>query len=424
MKYYLRNYFLLVLLLFFIPISCGGNEELVVNNSHLNYLYEEIVVDGNEMAIIHIYSDFPDYTFVGDDDEGIACVDDVARAAVYYLYNWQLTKSEENIKKNKRLNEFILYLQADNGFFYNFIWDDYSINKDFKTSVAEPNWWSWRALWSLTESYKYYKQNDPVFAERIWESVENLITALKEIIPSHYEYEEMNGLKIPTWLPQKYASDQAAVLLLGLLEYYEQTNDTTIYNYMEKLCDGIIAMQLKDTEFVYNGAFLSWQNLWHSWGNLQSYALLKCYPLLKDESILNSALYELDNLYEVLINNNHLNYFTVEKDNGKLVLIESEKFSQIAYNIRPMVYAFTEAHKITGNEIYAEKAAQAAKWLTGKNPANSVMYNPGNGRIFDGINSENDVNKNSGAESTIEGLLTLLKIKGNEIALKYFSSDD
>lgn len=423
MKYYITKYFL-VLLLFFALISCVENDKLIITNSHLNYLYEEIVVDGKEMAIIHIYSDYPDYTFVGDDDEGIACVDDVARAAVYYLYDWQINSNQVSIDKNKKLLEFVLYLQSDNGYFYNFIWDDYSINKDFKTSVAEPNWWSWRALWALMVSYDYYKQNDPVFAERIWKSVEGLITVLKEIIPTQYEYEEMNGLKIPTWLPQKYASDQAAVLLLGLLEYYDQTEDTKIYNYIGKLCDGIIAMQLKGTEFNYNGAFLSWQNLWHSWGNLQSYALLKCYPLLENELILNSALYELDNFYEFLIVNNYLNHFTVEKSNGKLSEIESEKYSQIAYNIRPMVYALLEAYKITSKDIYAARAAEAAKWLTGRNPANAVMYNKETGRVFDGINSENDVNKNSGAESTIEGLLTLLKLKENEIALKYFLSND
>jgi len=31
-------------------------------------LYEEINVDGKEMAIIHIYSDAPEYKYVGDDD--------------------------------------------------------------------------------------------------------------------------------------------------------------------------------------------------------------------------------------------------------------------------------------------------------------------------------------------------------------------
>ena len=43
-----------------------------VNKSHLDYLYEEINVNGKEMAIVHIYSNAPDYTYIGDDDEGYA----------------------------------------------------------------------------------------------------------------------------------------------------------------------------------------------------------------------------------------------------------------------------------------------------------------------------------------------------------------
>jgi hypothetical protein len=34
------------------------------------------------------------------------------------------------------------------------------------------------------------------------------------------------------------------------------------------------------------------------------------------------------------------------------------------------------------------------------------MYNPANGICFDGISSGNSINKNSGAESTIESLLS------------------
>ncbi|MCB9249425.1 MAG: hypothetical protein H6613_13200 [Ignavibacteriales bacterium] len=63
-------------------------------------------------------------------------------------------------------------MQAENGYFYNFIWSDYTINKDFKTSVAEPNWWAWRALWALTESYPYYLESDKIFSEKIKLSVE------------------------------------------------------------------------------------------------------------------------------------------------------------------------------------------------------------------------------------------------------------
>lgn len=416
----LNKLFVFFLLLFAVKIGCAENNELNVNNAHLNYLYEEITVDGKEMAIIHIYSNAPDYKYISDDDEGIACVDDIARAAVYYLYDWQINNNEESFKRNRKLIEFILYMQADNGYFYNFIWDDYSINKDFKTSVAEPNWWSWRALWGLAESYEVYKLSDPVFAERIWNSIEKIINSIKKDIPAETNYANIAGLTIPSWLPYKHASDQASVLLLGLTKYYKQTNDEAIFNYIEKLCDGIVAMQINDHTCEFDGAFLSWENTWHAWGNLQSYSLLKCYEITQNDELLNSALKELNTFYNYLMNNNYLNYFSVERKGVQIVVSEKEKFSQIAYNIRPMVFALLEAYKITGEEKYAQKAGDVALWLTGNNVAGIKMYDEESGRIYDGINSENVVNKNSGAESTIEGLLCLLKIKENELAKKYF----
>ena len=243
-------------------------------------------------------------------------------------------------------------------------------------------------------------------------------------IPKEYNYENIAGLKTPSWLPRQYASDQASVLLLGLSEYYEQTKDEVIYNYLRKLCDAIVAMQVNDESSEFNGSFLSWENTWHAWGNLQSYALLKCYPLTNDESYLNAAKNELDNFYKYLLNNNFLNSFSVEMKDGQIVTIQNEKFSQIAYNIRPMVFALLEAYKIIGEEKYAEQAANTALWFVGNNPANAIVYDKDSGRIYDGINSVDDVNKNSGAESTIEGLLSLMKIKSTPAALKHFMKDE
>ncbi len=63
-----------------------------LNTSHLDHLYEEIKVNDIDMAVIHIYADYPDYNYVDDEDEGMACVDDAARAAIFYLdlYNSNL----------------------------------------------------------------------------------------------------------------------------------------------------------------------------------------------------------------------------------------------------------------------------------------------------------------------------------------------
>jgi len=45
------------------------------------------------------------------------------------------------------------------------------------------------------------------------------------------------------------------------------------------------------------------------------------------------------------------------------------------------------------------------------------MYFPLSGICYDGINSQNVINKNSGAESTIEALLSLLTLEQNQIAI-------
>jgi hypothetical protein len=55
-----------------------------------------------------------------------------------------------------------------------------------------------------------------------------------------------------------------------------------------------------------------------------------------------------------------------------------------------------------------------------KNIAEAKMYNSQNGIVFDGIESKEKVNMNSGAESTIEALLSLLEINKNEIAVQNY----
>jgi hypothetical protein len=66
-----------------------------------------------------------------------------------------------------------------------------------------------------------------------------------------------------------------------------------------------------------------------------------------------------------------------------------------------------EAYKQTGNKKYKESAFQWVSWLSGKNTASTIMYDPETGRCNDGIKSGTAINQNSGAESTIEALLCL-----------------
>jgi len=120
-----------------------------ISLTHFNHLFAPITVGNRQMAVVNIYSEYPDYAFAIEPAEGFACVDDVARAIVMLSDYVERQPSDEVLNQIRLLVEFVLHMQNDNGYFNNFIWADLSINTQYKTSVAEMNWWSFRALWSL-----------------------------------------------------------------------------------------------------------------------------------------------------------------------------------------------------------------------------------------------------------------------------------
>jgi hypothetical protein len=176
-------------------------------------------------------------------------------------------------------------------------------------------------------------------------------------------------------------------------------------------------MQAGDSINFPHYAFLSWENIWHAYGNSQSQALLQAGKLMDNSEIIQSALNEIRHFYPYLKEHNLIE-FEVSHENEKIILEKSSVYSQIAYNIRPMVFACLEAYRITNDEMYAKQAGEIACWLFGNNIDNVQMYFPESGICYDGITDKNTVNRNSGAESTIEALLILQAVEQNSIARK------
>ena len=75
----------------------------------------------------------------------------------------------------------------------------------------------------------------------------------------------------------------------------------------------------------------------------------------------------------------------------------------------------------TGDPRYAVYAGLVAGWFTGSNPARISMYDPITGRTFDGIDGPSPVkvNRNAGAESTVESLLALQAVIASPEASEY-----
>lgn len=384
-------------------------KSLQVNLDHFNHLYAPIEINGTKMAVVNIYSEYPDYRFAIEPAEGFACVDDVARAIVMLAGYLKTHPDKAILEKMKRLIEFILYMQNDNGYFNNFIWHDLSINTRYKTSVAEMNWWSFRALWSLEVAYDLVR-SDGDLANRITTAIDRLMANLKRDLPSGEQKPEVkNTIIVAGWLPQKFAADQAAVAIMGLLPHYARQKEDRVLDMINLLAKGIMQMQKGDKGVYPYGMFLSWENEWHAWGNSQAYALLLAGQQLNQPQYVESALREVDYFYPYLLKNGLVESLSIRRDEAGYSEVHKRHFPQIAYGIRPMVYAAAEAYQATQDKKYLVLQAKLTSWFTGDNIAGRAMYDQATGRTYDAINSAVKINMNSGAESAIEGLLVLQK---------------
>ena len=386
----------------------------VINTAHLDKLYEEIRMGDDTVGIVHIYAEYPDYHLVGDSDEGIACVDDATRAAMFYFIRYRQTDSMQYYHKGKMLLKFILAMQAENGYYYNFIWPDGSINKKGVTSKAEPHWWSWRSLWAFGVINNYLKHEDAELVHQMREQQSRLMhNILLEPQFRSTVTDTAFGFTIPTWLPKGSGTDQASIMILSMLMAGAQESSSTyrdsIAAFIHHMADGIMMMQVHSPDSLQDGAFLSWENLWHAYGNIQSYALLMAGQELLDSALIQSAMHEIDHFYPAYLKIGGLDHFWVKKESNTIIRYDIKAFNQIAYGRSPMIHAALLAHALSGeaDPKYLDLAAELAMWFFGKNPANAIMYDPATGRGYDGINSPTEINKNSGAESTIESLLAL-----------------
>lgn len=309
---------------------------------------------------------------------------------------------------------FILNMQSENGYFYNFLNTGNTINKGGITSVNEAKWWSWRALQTLTEAYNVIKTKNTPLADKMLLSADNLVARIKsDLVTLPKTTTGIAGLTIPDWLPE--GADQAATLTLGLVAYCSIKPDAVINDYIKKLADGIVLMQFGDKHNFPFSVFISSGNSWHAYGSFQAYALFKAADFLKMPVYKEKALEEANNFYPWLIANGYKNSFDLTKSNGAFASENVKEFEQIAYGFSGYIFAAVEAYKTTKDEKYADIAGRLAAWFFGKNSANTKMFSTETGVCYDALFTGNQVNKNSGAESTIEALLSMQQVSGEAV---------
>lgn len=397
--------------------SPNAGRQTVINLSHLNHLYDQTTLaDGSRTAIIYIYAEYPDYHPVAAKGEGFTCVDDIARAAVVYLRYGQYFNDPKALNQARQLIRTLLKMQADNGCFYNFIRQNGQIERQNRNSQPLPDWWTWRALWAFSEFGLRQAQQAPTLADSLRLACRRIVPHIRELSRRDGQWENYQGFKTPTWLPQKYGADQASIVLKSLVNMFVWSGDSTLRPLMHSLVKGLLAMQVRSPGSPVDGLFRSWKNFWHAYGNSQADALLDYFRISGDSLALKAALREIDRFYPSLLKQGFLHALTLSKKHGRVHIGQKIRFEQIAYDFRPMIWACLNAYHITRLEKYALLAGKIATWFGGENAAHRAMYDPQTGRCYDGISGPDKVNLNSGAESTIEALLSLMEVERNPIA--------
>lgn len=386
-----------------------------VNLGHLDHLSQPFEVEGEVHRGVWIYAEpglaeGDPYQFREAPGEGVTDVDDVARAAIVYLWAAEDGLADHALQYAREQIDFVLALQADDGEFYNFVFEDGRINRLGITSRKGAGFWAARSLWVIAEGMRLFQEEDPAYYAVLKGAFLRGVEPFARNMEQRYgEYYEVHGFRSPAWLPGDGA-DVAANLLLGLATFLELEHDDAVLELAQRTARGIAEFQYGPPhEFPYlaHPSFARDPLQWHAWGSRQTQALARAARVLGDEEWLESALAEAGHFFVQLL-----------ASQGPVELMQpAVKFApQIAYGMEAVASGFFELARASGNEVFAELGGLMTSWLFGNNELHEPMYDPATGRTYDGL-EQGVINRNSGAESTITALLALVQAHRSEAAV-------
>jgi hypothetical protein len=330
---------------------------------HILRLSGSFTHDHATIAYPHVYAapaypgarDWLEFLYAADTGiEGIACVDDAARAAILacQIYEEQRVPAARKLAKNWL--DFVLYMQEPDGRFVNFILDGSGQkNRDGLTSYVGGRWWTARAMWALATGWRVLGD------ERYFDALQRGQLA------------GTADLKV------------TALQALALMELHASAPSTSLRRRIVKRCDRIVA-----------GApayFLDHQKtrILRPWGYHQLQAVARAGRLFSRVDYLAACERTVKHAVTPLIAHDFA------------AVTPWEHAPRCAYDISTMVLGVEELYKATRASRHRDLALACAEWLYGQNPAQTAIYDPRTGCCADGIDGGRP-SSNCGAESAIE----------------------
>lgn len=398
-----------------IPAGCGGRADvaaaprgpapLAINLDHLRHLGISVVVGGQPVRVVSLYAEAPDYRLVGsparDGFEGIASVDDAARAAVIYLRDYEATGDVRSHDEALGLIGFITAMEQGDGEFVNFIDSTGRLNRNAPSSRKSMSYWAARSIWALGEAALVLGSNDS--------------TQLKSMRPVLDRAIARMGREIEAGRLIGGSTTATAEALLGVLALQKAEPSPSLVSLGNRTAHLIAARSSGATHTAPWGAHLDDPRAeWHAWGARSTEALATAQSVLGRPEHGASARKEADGLWGLFLLAGQIPSAVAPDGTATW-------YPQIAYGIGSIVDGYLALAEISNDPRYAVFAGLAAGWFLGANPERLSMYDEKTGRTFDGIDGPTPLklNRNSGAESTVEALLALQRATSNPIAAEY-----
>jgi hypothetical protein len=335
--------------------------------------------------------------------QGAFNADDMARAAVVYLRHWKLTGARSSRHAAYEMLRGLTYLQTTTGAHRGnvVLWmqPDGTLHPSADPveqpdpSDSDASYWLARSVWALGEGYAAFRHTDPAFARFLAQRLDLAVGAInREVLDAYGQHLDIDGTRTPAWMIADGA-DASAEAVLGLAAYLRAGGNGPARAAMTKLTRGITEMSHGDARHWPFGAVLPWnQSLghWHAWSSQMPAAL----AVSGDPAARRAAARDSFTFDPWLLTSGG-------PDNGRMP--GRTDATQIAYGVDSRVQSLiaTRANRLAGI---------VAAWYFGANASGQPTYDPATGVTYDGVAADGTINKNSGAESTIHGLLSMLTL--------------
>lgn len=350
--------------------------------------------------------------------QGAFNADDLARAAVVYLRHWRQTGADASRQRAYGLLRGLTFLQTASGPNAGnvVLWmqPDGTLRPSADPpeapdpSDSDASYWLARTVWALGEGYRAFRADDPAFAAFLRSRLDLAIGALdSEVLDAYPRTQVVDGRRVPAWLIVDGA-DATAEAMLGLTAYVDAGGSPAARRALGRFGEGVAALgttggQSACCTWPY-GAVLPYalsRSIWHAWASQMPAALAGAAVALGRRDLLAPALADAASFTPHLL-------VAAGPENGWMPTPNDH--TQIAYGADSRLESLLAVAAAAHRPGLRRLAGVAAAWYFGNNPAGAPVYDPATGVTYDGVAGDGTINRNSGAESTIHGLLSMLAL--------------